>query len=212
VLFSVPFWVLGALALAAGHVYDSVRSSKDAGPRVARIVEPALGDAVPPVLIWGARVGAVLPLLAALAWLFAPVSVQHAAFAAARPQPVLYATAAVLCPVIVAVTELGQRRILAGRQNATNPQELAFDDALRVQAVLELLNVPFAVGCGAAVLIASPLGYAVDWPVSPVIFIVTIAVVLPMYFFPIAIRSRWASRYFLRRFKAFSQSSPAAAC
>ena len=145
-------------------------------------------------------------------WLFAPVSVQHAASAAAQPQPVLYVLAAVLCPVLVAATEFGQKRILAGRQNATTPQELAFDDALRVQAALELLNVPFAVCVGAALLIASPLADTANWPGSSAVFPATMVVALPMYFLPVATRSRWASRYYLRRFAAFSQPSPAAAC
>lgn len=211
VLVTVPLWALSALALAASHVYDSMRSSKEAGPRVARIVEPALADAVPPVLMWAARAVAVLPLPAALVWLFAPVSVQHTAFAAAQPRPVLYAAAAVLCPALVAVTERGQKRILVGRQNATTPQELAIDDALRVQAVLALLNVPFAVCGAAALLIASPLGDAVGWSGHSAVFLATMALTLPMYLLPLATRSRWAARYYLRRFRAFSQPGPAAA-
>lgn len=66
-VFVMPFWALGALALAASHVYDSLRSSKEAGPRVARMVEPALTDAVPPVLLWFARAVAV-PLLVRSSW------------------------------------------------------------------------------------------------------------------------------------------------
>ncbi|WP_157436433.1 hypothetical protein [Actinospica robiniae] len=212
ILFSLPFWALGALALAASHVYDSLRSSKESGPRVARIVEPALTDAVPPVLLWAARAVAVLPLLAALVWLIAPVSVQYASFAAARPQPVLYAVAVVLCPALVAGTELGQKRILSGRQNAATPQELAFDDALRVQAVLALLNVPFGVCISAALLIASPLGDTAGWSGDSAVFAATMIVGLSMYLLPLVTRSQWASRYYLRRFAAFSQPGPAAAC
>lgn len=208
-VFSLPFLAIIALALAAGHVYDSMRSSKEAGPRVARIVEPALADAVPPILIWLARAVAVLPLLAALVWLFAPVSIQHTAIAAV-PQPVLYALAVVLCPVVVLVTEICQKRILAGRQNATTPQELAFDDALRVQAVLALLNVPIAVCASAALLIASPLGLAVGWSGSSAVLCATMIVAMPLFFLPLATRSRWASRYYLRRFAAFSRSIPPA--
>lgn len=212
VLFNIPISALCALALAASHVYDSLRSSNEAGPRVARIVEPTLRDAVPPVLTWVARAAAVLPLLAGLVWLFAPVSVQHAAYAAAQPQPVLYVVAAVLCPVLVAVTEFGQKRILAGRQNATTPQELAFDDALRVQAVLALLSVPLAVCLGTAVLIASPLGNTAVWSGSSTVFSATLILALSMYFLPVVTGSRWASRYYLRRFRTFSRSDPAAAC
>ena len=208
-VFSIPFWAMGALALAASHVYDSLRSSKEAGPRVARIVEPALADAVPPILIWLARAVAVLPLLAASVWLFAPVSIQHTRIAAV-PQPVLYALAVVLCPVVVFVTEIGQKRILAGRQNATTPQELAFDDALRVQAVLALLNVPIAVCISAALLIASPLAFAVGWSGSSVVFPATMIVTLPVFFIPLTTRSAWASRYYLRRFAKFSRSIPPA--
>lgn len=208
-VFSMPFWALAALAMAASHVYDSARESKEAGPRVARIVEPALADAVPPIFTWLARAVAVLPLLAASTWLFAPVSIQHTAIAAV-PQPILYALAVLLCPMVVFATEIGQKRILVGRQNATTPQELAFDDALRVQAVLALLNVPIAVCVSAALLIASPLGLAVGWSGSPTVLAATMIVALPFFFLPLATRSRWASRYYLRRFAAFSRSIPPA--
>jgi hypothetical protein len=206
-VFSAPFWAVGAIALAASHVYDTMRSSQDAGPRVARIVEPALADAVPPILRWFTRAVAVFPLLAASAWFAAPTSVQHGAIAA-RPQPVLYAVAVVLCPAVVFITELGQKRVLSGRQNAATAQELAFDDGLRVQTVLALVNIPVAVCTTAALLIVSPLDFAGSWSGRPAVFAATMIVTVPLFFLPLVTRSSWASRYYLRRFATFSRPVP----
>lgn len=209
-VFSMPFWALGAIAIAVSHFYDAMRSSQEAGPRVARIVEPALADAVPPILRWFTRAVAVFPLLAASVWYFAPISIQHAAIAA-RPQPVLYTVAVVLCPAVVFLTELGQKRVLSGPQNAATPQELAFDDGLRVQTVLAMVNIPVAVCTTAALLIVSPLDFASDWSGRSAVLAVTMIATIPLFFLPLVTRSSWASRYYVRRFATFSRSVPAAA-
>lgn len=104
------------------------------------------------------------------------------------------------------------RRIPAGRQNATTPQELAFDDALRVQAVLALLHVPVVVCISAALLIASPLGDTAAWSGSSAVLLAALIAALPMFVLPAVTRSRWASRSYLRRFAVFSQPGPVAAC
>lgn len=207
----IPIFILGGLAAAAGHLYDTVHESRTAGPQVARIGQPCLADAIPPILTWAVRCTAALPLLAAATWLFAPVSVQYGAYAA-RPQPLLYAAAAILAPLTVVATEALQKRILRGRQHAASAMELAFDDALRVRTMLSLLIVPCAACVTAEILIAAPLGYHASWAGSLPVGLVTTLISVPACFLvPVAVNRVRVRRYFIGRFDRFSiQAQPAA--
>jgi hypothetical protein len=206
----MPIWALLGLAIAAGHLYDSIRDSRETGTRVARIGQPRLTDAVPPILVWPVRVTGALPLLAAFAWLLAPISIQHGKDAA-HPHPIWFAIAAITAPLAVVATEAVQKRILHSLQHATMAQELAFDDALRVQAMLALLIVPAVVCTAAATLIAAPLGYARDWSGSLPVFTAITLATFPLIGLNGVSNAKWARRHFLGRRARFSGQAPPAA-
>ena len=203
----MPVWALGGVAFAAAHVYDLMRTARGGGRHVARIVEPRLGDAVPPVFLWSTRLVGLLPAAAGLVWLLAPVSVQHGD-APAHPHPVLFIGAAVLGPVGVAATEAAQRRILNGRQNAQSARELAFDDALRVQTVLAVMIVPWVACVALAASIVTPLTHFGSWSGAEPVMAASTFGMVPFYILPGTLRAKWASRYYLRRFAAHSRLAP----
>jgi hypothetical protein len=209
-VLAMPVWALIGVALAAGHLYDLMRSSREPGTRVARIVTPRPADAVPRILTWLMRATGLCPALAAGVWLLAPASVQHDAHAA-RPHPLLYAAAAVLGPLCVVATELAQRWILNGRQNAATPGELAFDDALRVQAMLAIMIAPVVVCITLAVVVVAPLSKDFDWSGRGAVTIGMLALLTAIIGLPGALQSKWAQRHYLKRFAAYSAAPPLSA-
>lgn len=206
-LGNITFWTVGGLAVAAAHVYDVSRSFRHADVRVARLVEPQLSDAVPVALIWLVRTFALLPAAAACVWIAAPVSVQHGS-AGVHPHPVLMVAMMVLAPVSVAATERVQRWILSGPQHAVTPQELAFDDALKVDAVLAMLVVPVGICVVAAAILVTPLTRAVGWPGAMAVAAACIGSSFPVMALMLIPQSPRACRYFLKRFARFSADGP----
>jgi hypothetical protein len=124
-----------ALAAQAGDV--AARGRQD--PRASHLPRPHLGDYLAPAERWLARGLAAVAVLAALG------------LAAARPgqRGELLAVAAA-CLATWALIELTVRAVVRARPAATDLQSLAFDDALRADAVRRLLGatagLPFVVG------------------------------------------------------------------
>jgi hypothetical protein len=207
-IYVVPVWAFIGLVSVVGHLYDLMRSSRETGDRVARIVDPPLSDAVPPVLTWLLRVTGAFPAVAACVWFFVPVAAQHGP-RAVHPHPVLFAVSAVSGPLCVAVTETAQRRILSSRQHAATPRELAFDDALRVQTALSVMFVPWLLCTGFATATVMSLGRTDSWSGALPVYTAMSIMLLPLLCLPVAVGSKWARRYYIRRFAAYSG---AAAC
>lgn len=207
-IYVVPVWAFIGLVYVVGHVYDLMRSSRGAGNRVARVVDPPLSDAVPPVLTWLLRLTGVFPAVAACVWFFVPVAAQHGP-RAVHPHPVLFAVSAISGPLCVAVTETAQRRILSGRQHAATAQELAFDDALRVQTALSVMFVPWLLCTGFASATVMSLGRTDSWSGALPVYTAMSIALLVLLCLPVAVGSKWARRYYIRRFAAYSG---AAAC
>jgi hypothetical protein len=206
-IYVIPVWAFTGLVYAAGHVYDLMRSSRETGSRVARIVDPPVSDAVPPILTWLIRMTGLFPAVAAGLWFFVPTEAQRGPHAV-HPHPVLYVAAAAAGPLCVAAAEAAQRRILSGRQHAETPRELAFDDALRVQTMLAVMLVPWVVCSALASAIVLPLGRNDSWSGAFPVYTVVTAGVLALFGLPIAMGSKWARRYYLKRFAAYSASTP----
>jgi hypothetical protein len=124
-----------ALAAQAGDVAARGRQA----PRASHLPRPGLADYLAPAERWLAQALAALAVAAALA------------LAAARPghREALLAVAAA-CLGIWAVIELSVRAVVRARPAATGLQSLAFDDALRADAVRRLLDatavLPLTVG------------------------------------------------------------------
>jgi hypothetical protein len=209
-LYVIPLWAFTSLVFALGHLYDLMRSSRETGSRVARIVDPPLSDAVPPILTWLLRATALLPTAAACFWFFIPVSVRHGQHHP-HAHPLLYIAAACSGPLCVAATEAAQRRILRSRQHATTVRELAFDDALRVQTMLSVMIIPWVVCTALALAIVLPLAHRDSWSGAPAVNAVVIVGSTALFGLPITLGSKWARRYYLKRFAAYSDPPPVSA-
>ena len=157
-LFLVPVYA----GLALGAVADAVtRPGPPPGtPRVAHAASTRLGDYVPPWLLGAAFGPAVsLPLLALL-WLLAPHDPEMPmagipTLSGAEVGWLLAGTAAG-----VAASALLARVVVRRPQPAGSPAELAVDDALRAQAVRDVLHltavVSFAAGWVLSAALAEP--------------------------------------------------------
>lgn len=206
-IYVVPVWAFIGLVFVVGHVYDLIRSAREAGSRVARVVDPPLSDAVPPVLTWLLRATGVFPAAAACVWFFVPAAAQHGPHAV-HPHPVWFAVAAVSGPLFVAVAEAAQRRILSSRQHAATARELAFDDALRVQTALSVMFVPWLLCTGLATATLMSLGRTDSWSGALPVYAAMSVVLVVLCFLPLALGSKWARRYYIRRFAAYSGAAP----
>lgn len=206
-IYVVPVWAFTGLVYVVGHVYDLMRSSRETGSRVARIVDPPLSDAVPPVLTWLLRATGAFPAVAACVWFFVPVAAQHGPHAV-HPHPVLFAVSAVSGPLCVVAAEAAQRRILGSRQHAATARELALDDALRVQTTLSVMFVPWLLCAGFATATVVSLGRTDSWSGALPVYTATSIVLVVLLGLPLALGSKWARRYYIRRFAAYSGAAP----
>jgi hypothetical protein len=117
---------------------------------------------------------------------------------------VLFLGAAVLGPLTVAAAEAAQRRVLASRQNAETARELAFDDALRVQATLAVMLVPWVVCVSLAIALAAPLARFGTWSgAAPTAAVLDFSLV-PNALLILVTRAKWVNRYYLRRMATYS--------
>jgi hypothetical protein len=123
-----------ALAAQAG---DLARRGPDA-PRVSHLPRPRLADYLSPLERWPARALAATATLVPLAL----------AVTTPERRGALLGVAAA-CLGMWALVELAVLAVVRGRPAATDPQSLAFDDALRADAARRLLDsvdvLPFAV-------------------------------------------------------------------
>ena len=148
VLLSSLF-VGAAIGGAIGAFRAATRPIAGDAVRVARSTVARLEDYVAPLERWAARLVAVSPVVVLIAVLAAPNGAVVAG-------PVSAAAASVL---VLAVAEVGARAVLRGRQPAGSDLELAWQDAIRAQALRSILGVPVAVGvyaCAAALSALEP--------------------------------------------------------
>ena len=205
-----PLWAVSGLAMTAAHCYDNFRESRETTTTVPRNASPRLKDVVPPILTWAVRATGILPLLAAAAWLLTPTSIQHGPDAV-HPQSVLFAIAVLAAPSTALAAEAVQKWILHGRPHAATAQELALDDALRVETILAVLLIPTVTCVLTAALIAAPLEWVRGWSGSLPVGLALTLTIFPVLGLNAAVNSRWARRYFLgRSARFFGQTPPAA--
>jgi hypothetical protein len=140
-------------------------------------------------------------------WFFVPVAAQHGPHAV-HPHPVLFAVSAVSGPLCVVAAEAAQRRILSSRQHAATARELAFDDALRVQTTLSVMFVPWLLCAGFATATVVSLGRTDSWSGALPVYTATSIVLVVLLGLPLALGSKWARRYYIRRFAAYSGAAP----
>ena len=155
VVVFVPTLLVGVLA----HLWDVGHQQRRPGPRVARLERVRLGDVLPLWAIRLTRGAAVLPPLAGAGtqlWL------QHCGYARGAE---LYGYGAVLllCVLGVNLVERQQTVVLNGPQRAGSPQELAFDDALRIQTALILGALLPGLSCLASSLLLQSVFDAVPY-------------------------------------------------
>ncbi|HKE97666.1 MAG TPA: hypothetical protein VKG45_01840 [Actinomycetes bacterium] len=117
-----------AIALLATQIRDRVRQEADR-PRTAHLPRPRVDDFVTPLELWWSRGSATLATLVA-------------AFLLARePDPGRLALV-VACLGIWILVEVSTQALVAARAAASDVQSLAFDDALRAEAVRRMLQAP----------------------------------------------------------------------
>lgn len=137
-LFLVPVYA----GLALGAVADAVtRPGPTPGtPRVAHAASTRLRDYAPPWLLAAAGIAAATAPLLALLWLVAPRSGE-------LPRGATQVSGTAVGWLVLAAgaglaASAGLARLVVGRpQPAGTPDELAVDDALRAQAVQDVLQV-----------------------------------------------------------------------
>jgi hypothetical protein len=115
--------------------------------------------------------------------------------------------AALAGPPSVVGAEWVQRKILTSRQNAATAYELAFDDALRVQTMLSMLMMPAAFCVFVAALIAGQLTTDFDWSGAHWVDAPLGLAVPALIGLGTAEKSKWARRYYLRRFAKYSSAA-----
>lgn len=142
----------GVVAILLATASDVAARGRQA-PRASHLPRPRLDDYLPATERWLARGLAAVAVVAALV------------LAVARPghRGELLAVAAA-CLATWALIELTVRAVVRARPAATDLQSLAFDDALRADAVRRLLGasavLPFVVGLFVTVANLGPAGTA----------------------------------------------------
>lgn len=155
VVVLVPMLLVGVGA----QLWDVRHQQRRPGPRVARLERVRLWQVLPPWAIRLSRGAALLPPLAGAGiqlWL------QHCGYAAGA-EIYGYGAVLVLCVLGVDLAERQQTVVLNGPQRAGSPQELAFDDAFRIQTVLVLGALLPVLSCLASGLLLQPVFDAVPY-------------------------------------------------
>lgn len=153
-LYLVPVYA----GLALGAVADAVTRPGPAPgtPRVAHATSTRLRDYVPAWLLGVAAAGAAVAPVLALVWAFASRSAGRAA--EFTPTPGTTVGLLVLASGAGLATSVGLARLVVRRpQPAGSPDELAVDDALRGQAVRDVLQVTAVVSFAAVLLLSTAL-------------------------------------------------------
>lgn len=153
----VDLWLIPVYAgLALGAVADAVSRPGPApgAPRVAHTTSSRLRDYVPAWLLGATAAAAGCPLVLALLWLFAPQAARDPMDVSPVPDsPVGWL---VLAAAAGLAGSLAVARVIVGRrQPAGTPDELAVDDALRAQAVRDVLQVSAVVSLAVTWLLAT---------------------------------------------------------
>jgi hypothetical protein len=133
-LFPAGLWAGFALGTAVAAATGRPRPDADA-PRVARVRPPTIEDYVPPRSLVVARVVGSIAAVASASLLLATLARDPSA--SATP-----ALATALAVAALLVLEIGGRRIAAAPSRATDAAELAWDDAMRGQALQQLAWTP----------------------------------------------------------------------
>jgi hypothetical protein len=170
--FDAPY--VGVLLFAGAGVGGSAAAalasstselSPITGPRVARSTVPAHADYVPTLERLGSR---LLPPLALLTLVAAAVALNVGALGEARLTPAYLWSSVGAWLAYAAVAALVFAELLAGRilrtgQQATNTTNLAWNDALRSQALRDLSTAPIVFGFSSIVVIFFDVGSLSDY-------------------------------------------------
>jgi hypothetical protein len=118
--------------------WETVQRHKLAGPRIARLSAPAVGDYVRPITVWSARIlaGVVVPATAIVTW----ASQSQGENKQSLGRGALVALVA-FGLVTATALELASRYVVALPQPAAAPLELRWDDAIRSLQLNDLYTV-----------------------------------------------------------------------
>jgi hypothetical protein len=142
--FAVLAVVLAGTAIgpAVAHVRKLRGRRSPEAARVAHVRSTILTDCVGPLELCVARVSALLPAVLTAAYLLTP----HRPVADVQPRttanPVVMATLSAAAIGLLVAVEIAARAILRAPQPAGTGEALVLDDALRAQALRDLLFLP----------------------------------------------------------------------
>nr|WP_134001492.1 hypothetical protein [Streptomyces sp. 846.5] len=145
------------LASAAAGLWELSRQRRADALSGNRPVQIGLRDVVPSWVMWSARVLTLAPpvIAAGLVWDL------HQKGLAGSISPVMFGALLVFALMWLRAAENRQLAVLNGRQAPGSAQALAFDDAFRVQTVLDLVAVlPVLIFLGASALLQPVLSDA----------------------------------------------------
>ncbi|WP_380164150.1 hypothetical protein [Jannaschia sp. R86511] len=143
---AVPLVIGGAfvgLAVAAGlhAVLSARRTPAQDAPRLARSREVGVGDYVDGIERWGTVVVCLAPPAVALALAVLPTGLLDAGV-----DPLRLGLLALVPPALLVLSTAASTAVLAAPQTVTSPVELAWDDALRSQALRDIVSTPMYAG------------------------------------------------------------------
>ncbi len=130
-----------ALAAAAYAVVTARRTPTSDAPRVARTRDVGVGDYVNGIERWGTAVTCVVP--AAIGLLLAVLMADPTATSV---DPLRLGLLALVPPALLVLSLAAAGVVLDARRTVSSPEELAWDDALRSQALRDIVSMPMYAG------------------------------------------------------------------
>jgi hypothetical protein len=182
VALGLSLYTAMALAVFAAHAGRVRHASAGAGSRVAHARSTRVLDYVMPLELYAARVFAVLPLVLLAVWAAVPRRPDAGTGLAWYRDPPLMIVLGVASLAMLAASEALQRAIVRAPQPAHSVQALAFDDALRAQALRDVMNIPVIIPALAVFHIATAIAKTAQSPsVAAVFDVVQTALPLAMF-------------------------------
>lgn len=130
-----------AFAAAAYAIVAARRSPGPDAPRVARTRDVGLGDYVNGIERWGTVVTCLVPAAVGLV-----LAVLLADPAAAGVDPLRIGLLALVPPALLVLSLAAGGVVLNARRTVSSPEALAWDDALRSQALRDIVSMPLYAG------------------------------------------------------------------
>ncbi|MGJ7439452.1 hypothetical protein [Aquipuribacter sp. MA13-6] len=133
---------VGMALAAAAYALLAVRRAPDSdAPRVARTREVRLGDYVNGLERWSTVVACLVPTAVGLV-----LAVLLADPAVAGVDPLRIGLLALVPPALLVLSLAAGGVVLNARRTVSSPEELAWDDALRSQALRDIVSMPMYAG------------------------------------------------------------------